>query len=100
YLGARGEDWDRFRHELMGAIAELGPDTPYYEAWVTALERLLAADGLVPASAITIVLAAESGALTPDPAARTDSSRSGTLDDRCYCGRSRPSSSDGRATHS
>ena len=46
YLGGRGEDWTRFRHELIDAIAELGPDTPYYEAWVTALERLLAADGL------------------------------------------------------
>ena len=48
YLGVRGEDWARFRRELIDAIAELGPDTPYYEAWVTALERLLAADGLVP----------------------------------------------------
>jgi hypothetical protein len=46
YLGTRGEDWARFRHELMDAIADLGPDTPYYEAWITALERLLAADGL------------------------------------------------------
>jgi nitrile hydratase accessory protein len=47
YLTAKGEDWDRFRHHLMDAIAEGGPDTPYYEAWVTALERLLAADGVL-----------------------------------------------------
>ncbi len=46
YLGGRGEDWDRFRHTLMAAIADLPPDTPYYEAWLTALERLLAADGV------------------------------------------------------
>jgi Nitrile hydratase beta subunit len=46
YLDGRGEGWDRFRHALMAAIAELPPDTPYYEAWVTALERLLAADGV------------------------------------------------------
>jgi Nitrile hydratase beta subunit, N-terminal len=46
YLGARGEDWARFRHRLMDAIAESGPGTPYYETWVTALERVLAADGL------------------------------------------------------
>jgi hypothetical protein len=46
YLDTRGEDWSRFRHQLMDAIAELGPETPYYEAWVTALERLLAADGV------------------------------------------------------
>jgi hypothetical protein len=46
YLDARGEDWHRFRHHLMDAIADAAPDTPYYEAWVTALERLLAADGV------------------------------------------------------
>ncbi len=33
----------------MAAIADLPPDTPYYEAWVTALERLLAADGVATA---------------------------------------------------
>jgi hypothetical protein len=32
----------------MDAIAASGPETPYYEAWVTALERLLAADGVLP----------------------------------------------------
>jgi hypothetical protein len=46
YLDGRGEDWSRFRHHLMDAIATAGPETPYYEAWVDALERLLAADGL------------------------------------------------------
>ena len=46
YLAARGEDWARFRHHLMDAIAGSGPETPYYEAWVTALDRLLAEDGV------------------------------------------------------
>jgi hypothetical protein len=46
YLDRRGEDWARFRHRLMDAIAEGSPDMPYYEAWVTALERLLEADGV------------------------------------------------------
>jgi hypothetical protein len=46
YLAGRGEDWARFRHHLMDAIADSEPETPYYEAWVEALERLLAADGL------------------------------------------------------
>jgi hypothetical protein len=46
YLDTKGEDWSRFRHHLMDAIADLGPETPYYEAWVTALERLLVADGV------------------------------------------------------
>jgi hypothetical protein len=46
YLDGRGEGWDRFRHALMAVIADLPPGTPYYEAWVTALERLLAADGV------------------------------------------------------
>ena len=30
----------------MSAIADLPDTTPYYEAWVVALDRLLAADGL------------------------------------------------------
>jgi hypothetical protein len=47
YLAARDEGWDRFRRLLMGAIAEAPPDAPYYEAWVTALERLLAGDGVL-----------------------------------------------------
>ena len=50
YLGSRGEDWSRFRRGLMDAIAAAPPGTPYYEAWVTALEALLAADG-VPVTA-------------------------------------------------
>jgi hypothetical protein len=44
YLGARDEGWERFRGHLKGAIAALPDDTPYYDAWVTALERLLAED--------------------------------------------------------
>jgi Nitrile hydratase beta subunit len=47
YLASRGEDWARFRRLLMGAIAEAPPDTRYYEGWVTALERLLAGDGVL-----------------------------------------------------
>jgi hypothetical protein len=50
YLAARGEDWSRFRRHLIDAIAAAPPGTPYYESWVTALERLLAGDGVpVPA---------------------------------------------------
>ena len=47
YLAARDEGWDRFRRLLMAAIADAAPDTPYYETWVTALERLLAGDGVL-----------------------------------------------------
>lgn len=46
YLQARGEGWNRFRRHLMAAVADLPPATPYYEAWLTALERLLAEDGV------------------------------------------------------
>jgi hypothetical protein len=47
YLGSRGEDWSRFRRRLMDAIAAGPAGTPYYEAWVTALETLLAGDGVL-----------------------------------------------------
>ena len=43
YVEATGVGWDAFRAHLVEAIAELPDDTPYYEAWVEALERLLAA---------------------------------------------------------
>ena len=46
YVASTGGDWDRFRPHLVRAIAELPDETPYYEAWVTALESLLAEDGL------------------------------------------------------
>ena len=46
YLEASGQDWQAFRTHLMAAIADLPDTTPYYEAWVVALDRLLAADGL------------------------------------------------------
>jgi hypothetical protein len=46
YLEASGQDWATFRPHLMAAIADLPESTPYYEAWVVALDRLLAADGL------------------------------------------------------
>ena len=46
YLEASGQDWATFRAHLMAAIAELPDTTPYYEAWVVALDRLLAADEL------------------------------------------------------
>jgi hypothetical protein len=46
YLEASGQDWTAFRTQLMAAIADLPDTTPYYEAWVVALDRMLAADGL------------------------------------------------------
>ena len=46
YLEASGQDWATFRKHLMGAIADLPDATPYYEAWVVALDHLLVADGL------------------------------------------------------
>ena len=49
YVAASGGGWDRFRRHLVRAIADLPADTPYYEAWVTALESLVAEDGLAPA---------------------------------------------------
>jgi nitrile hydratase accessory protein len=51
YLAASRRSWDAFRPHLIAAIADLADSTPYYEAWVAALDRLLAADGL-PASGI------------------------------------------------
>jgi Nitrile hydratase beta subunit len=48
YVESRGEGWERFRRHLMGAIGVLPAETPYYEAWVAALERLLAEDGVRP----------------------------------------------------
>jgi len=45
YVASTGGDWDRFRAHLVRAIAALPDETPYYEAWVTALESLLAEDG-------------------------------------------------------
>ena len=35
-------DWDEFRRQLVAAIDE-DPDRPYYESWLVALERLVAA---------------------------------------------------------
>jgi len=46
YLEASGHDWQDFRTHLMAAIGDLPDSTPYYEAWVVALDRLLVADGL------------------------------------------------------
>jgi len=46
YLEGRGLGWDHFRPHLIAAIAECSDDTPYYEAWVHALEDMLAADGV------------------------------------------------------
>jgi hypothetical protein len=34
----------------MAAIADLPDATPYYEAWVVALDRLIAADGFAARS--------------------------------------------------
>lgn len=46
YLETSGRSWDTFRPHLIAAIGELPAATPYYEAWVTALDRLIAADGV------------------------------------------------------
>ena len=43
YLEASGQDWATFRSHLISAIEDLPDTTPYYEAWVEALERLVAA---------------------------------------------------------
>ena len=43
YVETTGVGWAAFRAHLMAAIADLPAGTPYYEAWVEALERLVAA---------------------------------------------------------
>ena len=43
YVEATGVGWAAFRAHLVAAIADLPAGTPYYEAWVEALERLVAA---------------------------------------------------------
>ena len=48
YVESTGAGWERFRHHLIAAIGVLPPETGYYEAWVGALERLLAEDGVRP----------------------------------------------------
>jgi hypothetical protein len=45
YLEATGQEWTTFRDHLKVAISQLPESTPYYEAWVIALDRLVAADG-------------------------------------------------------
>ena len=42
-----GLPWDEFRSRLIAAIDE-DPDRPYYESWVIALERLVAAHRVLP----------------------------------------------------
>lgn len=42
YVEASGVGWAAFRAHLIAAIADLPEGTPYYEAWVEALERLVA----------------------------------------------------------
>jgi len=42
-VGATGVGWAAFRAHLVAALADLPAATPYYEAWVEALERLVAA---------------------------------------------------------
>jgi nitrile hydratase accessory protein len=48
YVEASGVGWGRFRRRLIAAIDDLPRETPYYEAWVAALERLLAEDSRTP----------------------------------------------------
>jgi nitrile hydratase accessory protein len=40
-----GLQWNDFQRHLIAAIGE-APDTPYYESWVEALERLLGEHGV------------------------------------------------------
>jgi nitrile hydratase accessory protein len=40
-------DWDEFRERL---VDEIKPDSPYYESWLAALEKLLIARGVVTAA--------------------------------------------------
>ena len=42
YVEESGVGWAAFRAHLIAAIADLPAGTPYYEAWVEALERLVA----------------------------------------------------------
>ena len=49
YVEATGVGWAPFRRHLIAAIAELPPTAPYYEAWVTALERLVVDGSAGPA---------------------------------------------------
>ena len=42
YVEESGVGWTAFRAHLIAAIADLPAGTPYYEAWVEALERLVA----------------------------------------------------------
>jgi nitrile hydratase accessory protein len=51
YVEASGAGWGAFRDRLIAAIADLPDGTPYYEAWVSALERLIAEAGLAPPGA-------------------------------------------------
>lgn len=51
YVDASGAGWGAFRDRLIAAVADLPDGTSYYEAWVTALERLLAEVGLAPPGA-------------------------------------------------
>ena len=45
YVEATGVGWAAFRTHLVAAIADLPEGTPYYEAWVEGLERLVTAHG-------------------------------------------------------
>ena len=45
YVEAKGVGWAAFRTHLVAAIADLPEGTPYYEAWVEGLERLVTAHG-------------------------------------------------------
>jgi len=43
-----GVGWDRFRLQLVRALADR-PNRPYYESWVAALEALVVAEGVATA---------------------------------------------------
>lgn len=42
YVEVAGVGWERFREHLIAAIDDLPRETPYFEAWVSALEGLVA----------------------------------------------------------
>ena len=49
---ALGVDWDRFRQELIRAIAE-DPDRAYYDSWICALEAFVVTSTSPPSTSST-----------------------------------------------
>lgn len=51
-----GLPWNEFQQRLIAAIAA-DPDAPYYDAWTTALERLVVDHGVCSADDLAAALA-------------------------------------------